>query len=335
MAQITFVDKPSATPIGQPSPQSDARARAIATLTGNIPQGSQGINQNSISVEETGALKQSTAPVEQPDTTEATPPTTKEEPLSTQHAILARKEKALRAKVIAQEQSLKAREAALAAREAEINAKANQDLSNYIPKDKLKQNAYSVLSELGVSPDTYAQQALMAQSPESQYIQQMRTELEAELQKVREEQANTRKAYEEQQAQSYQQALNQIRTEARQLVNSDPSYETIKATGTVNDVVDLIERTFKKNGNLLTVEQAAQAVEDHLIEEAIKMTRIKKIQDRLKPTTPVAAQQPAKAQTPQPQASNQMKTLTNAVGSTRPLTAKERALLAFRGELNK
>ena len=320
MPIITPVESPSAN--SAPSSATDARARAIAALQGNVPVQ----NPSSISPEESGAIRRSanSDTVEQPS--EVTEPESKEAPLSPQYAALARKEKAIRAKAIAQEQSFKAREAALIAREAELTSKSNPSLDNYISKDKLKENAFGVLSELGLTYDQLTEQAIAQQSPEWQMFSQMRQEMQEELRKVREEQAESRKSFEQQQAQAYQQALSQIRNETKNLVNSDPSYEAIKATGSVNDVVELIERTFNEEGRLLTVEEAASAVEEYLTEEATKLSRLGKIQKRLE-----QAKQPSTKT--QPSAANQMKTLTNSVGAQKPLSARERALLAFKNEL--
>lgn len=304
---------------------------------GTTPQ----VNQNNISPEERGAItsqvpenKETHSSVEGQDTqSEATPPTvpSKEVPLSTQYAALARKEKALRSAQIAQETQFKQREAALQAREQELTNKPSFDPTKYISIDDLKQDAYGNLTRIGVAYDDISQQAIAAQSPEAQAFQRYRVQMEGELQKVRDEQAKIRQSSEQQQAQAYQQAVNQIRNEANQLVTADPTYETIKATNSVSDVVELIERTFKEEGTLLTVEQAAQAVEDYLVDEALKLAGIKKIQAKLRPAAPNTA---AQATTNPVQSAPQMKTLTNAVGSTRPLTAKERALLAFKGELH-
>lgn len=336
MPTITVVDRAAPTQTGQSAPGSDAKQRAIQALmgsTGNTQQ-TPVVNPSQVSVEERGATKteNTTAITEDTTSEQEAPQAAKEEPISSQYAILARKEKALRANAAKQEQTFKAREAALAAREAELTSKGTFDSSKYVSIDDLKRDAYRVLTNNGVTYDDISQQALASQSPEAQYYQRLREEMNQELQKVRDEQAQTRTAHQQQEAQAYQNALNQIRSEARQLVTSDPAFETIKETGSVNDVVDLIERTFKEDGTLMTVEQAAQAVEDYLVEEALKISKIKKIQNRLGVQ---AAKPAAKTQAPNPQEANNLKTLTNSVGNTRPLTAKERALLAFKGELAK
>lgn len=345
MPTITVIDKPSPQTI-QTSNSSSSRDKAIATLLGNSSnptgnaQATSVSDPSNVAVEDLQTRQNDTVvdptqtSTEEVTQTAATTTETEEEaptPLSTQYAILARKEKALRAKAIATEQSLKAREAALTAREAEIQSKSNQDLSNYISKDKLRQNAFGTLTELGLTYDDISQQALAAQSPDAQAIRQIREEVAEELKTLREEQAKTRQTFEQQQAESYKQAVNQIRIETRQLVNADPSYETVKAANAINDVVELIERTFKEDGTLLTVEQAAQAVEEHLVEEAFKFSQLGKIQERLKKASATTQTVP-KAQSQATQ-QVQIKTLTNAVGSTRPLSARERALLAFKGEL--
>jgi antitoxin component of RelBE/YafQ-DinJ toxin-antitoxin module len=321
MPTITPVEAPIASNTQSTPSASDARARAIAALQGTVPVQ----NPSSISPEESGAIRQTGTSDTVERSSEVTEPESKEAPLSPQYAALARKEKAIRAKAIAQEQAFKAREAALAAKEAELTSKSNPSLDNYISKDKLKENALSVLSELGLTYDQLTEQAIAQQSPEWQMFAQMRQEMQEELRKVREEQAESRKTFEQQQAQAYQQALNQIRNETKNLVNSDPSYEAVKATGSVNDVVELIERTFNEEGRLLTVEEAATAVEEYLIEEATKLSRLGKIQKRL--------QTPQQVSKPQQSAANQMKTLTNGVGAQKPLSARERALLAFKGDL--
>jgi len=116
-------------------------------------------------------------------------------------------------------------------------------------------------------------------------------------------------------------------------VLSDPnSYEAIRKTNSIKDVVDLIEETFKEDGTILSVEEACREVEDHLVEKLSSYSsQISKIQQRMKANARPSQQQ--QANTTQQRAPKP--TLTNSVSSSKKLSAKERAVLAFRGELNK
>lgn len=347
MPQIIPVENPTPSTIqAKTNAGPSARDRAIAALSGNAPD----VNASKVSPEEMGAIKRpdnnSDAKDDQKtdakadgekeskasDEKEVTDSSSEEgeKPLSTQYAALARKEKALRAKAMTQEQAFKAREAALAAREAEINSKLQQSQADYISKEELRKNTLGVLEQLGVTYDQLVEEAVARQSPEAQYVKQLREELKSELKAIKEEQESTKKSFEEQQTQAYRDAVNQIRNETKALVASDDSFETIRATNSVDDVVELIERTFQEDGVLMSIEQAAQAVEDYLVEEATKLANLKKLKSKFGISEPAKSEQkPAQSQ------SGEMKTLTNAMTTTRQLNAKERAILAFKGELNK
>lgn len=246
------------------------------------------------------------------ETKEVTAP--EEEQLSSKYAQYARKEKALRSKV----QELKAREEALKAKEAEY-------ASNYVPKtmlqERFKKDALGLANEYGVSYDEIAAQALTQPDQNIQKLLQKIEELESKQnQTVSRQEDNQKKAYE--------QAVNQIRSDAKLLVESSADFETIQSTGNVDAVVELIKETFEKEGTLLSVEDAAKEVENYLLEEALKMAQLKKVQERLKPQVPVEA-----VKSPQVEKS-QVRTLTNAQASTsKPMSPRERALLAFKGQL--
>lgn len=257
----------------------------------------------------------------------AEPKAASEEPLSSHYATLARKERALRAKSQQQELSMRAREAKLAEQEAAIKAKEAEYSSNYIPKEKLTTDTLNALLDAGLTYDQITEAMLAQQSQPDFTKSRAYIEMQNELKAVKQAQEDAKKTYNDQQTAAYQQAVNQIKTEAKKLVYTDPNFETIKTTNSVSDVVELIEETFKQDGVLLSVEEAAQLVEDHLVEEAMKITRIKKIQQRMQTSSP-SAQKTTDAPKQQ-----QLKTLTNQVSSTRQLSAKERALLAFKGEL--
>jgi hypothetical protein len=312
-----------------PNTPQDARSRAIAMLQGSTPQPQAG--EAPVAPAEVLQAQAEANVSGQSDTdvteVESSPAEAKrpEKALSPQYAALARKEKAIRNQV----QELRSREAAFQAREAAVAAKEAEAAKALELASRLEKDPLGVLAEKGYTYDKLTQAALSLPSEQDHMVNSLKAEIDA----LRQEMGKTKQSYEEQQTAQYKQAVNQIRQDTVQLVKGNPDFEAISATGSVNDVVELIESTFKKDGILLSVEEAAREVEEYLSEEAFKLTRLQKIQKRLAPK-PSPAPAPQQA-TPKTQSQPQMKTLTNSVGSSRPLTAKERAILAFKGELHK
>lgn len=260
------------------------------------------------------------------------PEAPKENPLSAQYAQLARKEKAMRLEA----QKLRSERDAFKAEQEALKPapKPALDESKYISREKLRENALAILAEEGISYDSLTQQALNAPSAEQVEFQQTIRELRNEIKGLKEEQGKFKQSNEEREANGYKQAIAQIRNDVNSLVKQGDTYEMIRAARASNDVVELIERTFKEGmdderpkGTLLSVEEAAQIVEDHLTEETYKLSKSKKIQARFKPAevTPAAPAKTADASTPK---QSQVKTLTNSISTSRQYTPKERALLA-------
>lgn len=358
---------PTITPLTGPAPVTpstssaggDARSRAIAKLTApaapevNQAQASPVQNPTSVTPEEmtgnthapeakgqtdtTETLADAVEATKAPETADKVDPPA--DPLSKQFATLARKERQLQAKAREQELATRQREDALSAREAAIKAKEAEYSNGYIRKDAFKADPFSALQDAGVSYDELTEMALTnpQDNKVTQALSKMQAEYKAEIQALRDEQTKTQKSAQDAQANAYKQAVEQIRNEVKQLTSSDPEFETIHAAGATDDVVDLIEQTFKEDGVLMTVAEAAKAVEDYLVDEAVKIAKLKKIQSRLQPkqeSSPAGAA-PKQAVEANSHKQPQMKTLTNSLGTNRPLSAKERAVLAFKGELNK
>lgn len=315
------------------STQQSPRDRAISAF--NAAQGSAQVQATPAEVLVAQAAANTS---KQPDTSESAAEATStpaaatpaEEPLSNQYAILARKEKQLRAKAQAQDQAIKAREAQIAAKEAELQAKATEYETGYVSRARLKSEALAVLAEEGVPYDELTNQILNTPKTDPVIMAQIQR-LEAKLEQAQKAQEEANKANQAAQTQQYQEALKQIERDTTRLVDSDPNFEAIKATGRVKDVVSLIEKTFQADKILLTVEEAAQLVEDELVERYEKIAKLGKIQKRLHPA-PAQAAAPAK-QSQETQKNTTVKTLTNSVGTSRQLSARERAVLAFKGEL--
>lgn len=303
------------------------------------------VNANNISAEELSAVHQS-APQEEVSEQQTAPETQErvteekvtqeeatkvEEPSSSQMAIIARKERALRAQKQQQDQAFKARETALQAREAAVEAKAQEYNSGYIPKASLKQAALEALSSDPQFYEEMTQQVINNQTPLDPRVSSFINKQEEQIKNLTAKLEAQEKGQVEQQTQAYQSAVAQIKADVTALVNSDENFETVKATRSVNDVVELIEKTYQEEKRLLSVEEAAQMVEDYLIDEGVKLANIGKIKKRLSTAPAVPAK--VQTQTPNTKQPQTMKTLTNATASTRQLGAKERAILAFKGEL--
>ena len=154
--------------------------------------------------------------------------------------------------------------------------------------------------------------------------------LEAKIEQLENEAKLSKTSQVEQQQQAYQAAIKQIGRDAQDLVNSDPEFETIKALGQTKEVVKLIERTYAKDGIVLSVEEAAKEVEAELVERSLKAAELRKVKERQAALNRSKNNAETKPQGTQQQ---QMKTLTNANSSTRPLTARERAIAAMEGRL--
>lgn len=308
--------------------------------------GAPPVNQNAISAED--VVKEPVEETqEQPIAAEATPTetvvetTTETKPeqdpaLSRQFAQLARQERALRAQKQQWQTEVKAKEAALAAERATLTQSTQKpDLSNYVSLDDVKRNAWGILAKAGVSYDDITQQAMNQQAVNPQ-VQAHIDALEAKIAKLQETTDNGAKSYAEQQQNNYQAAVRQIEMDVVTLVKSDPiAYEAIAKTGkgSIKEVVKLIEETFSKDGILLSAEEAAEEVENYLVEQSVKtVSQIDKIKKRMAQTNASSKPTDVKTQSPQKQP-QPMKTLTNANSSTRQLSARERALLAFKGEL--
>lgn len=331
---MSFSTTPKAAPTINTPPQSSARDRAIAML--NQAQAAPIANPSQVAVEELGAIAQGDKTVSEPPSevepkaAAAEAPKTEQPPLSAQYAQLARKEKALRA----QAQAVKAQAEAFKTQQAELErsfeAKLAEAQKNW--QKRLSENPLEVMSEANLSYDQVTNLMLNQPKPEQMEYQRQIKALEAKLQAIEDATKQTNTRFEENQTNAYKQAVNQIKVDVTSMVSTGDDFELIRETNSIGDVVELIERTFKEEGFIMTNEEAARAVEEHLVEEAMKIAKLKKLQQKLAPPTP--KEEPKQLEAKQKQ-SQPLKTLTNAVGSSRPLTSKERAILAFKGELPK
>lgn len=343
--KVTTVASPQA--VQQPQ-ATDKRSAAIAAFEASAkgqqapPQAQEHpvANPNKISPEETSVVLAPKGP-ESLDKTAITEDTQDKVPekdpeVVKQFAEIARQERILRAKAQKQQQELADARAALDAEKAALATKAKEYEDAYVPKSRLKLDPLGVLEAEGLSYDELTQRVIN-QQPKNPVVEAELQALRNELKALRTGIDESKQSAAQQQAEAYQQAVAQLKTDATKLVASNPEeYEAIAKSGAVQDVVDLIEEVYRKDKIVMSVEEAAKEVENYLIEEGFSFTRINKIQKRL--AEEAARTAPPKPVTPEvtnakPEETQTAKTLTNNMSSTRKLSARERAIAAMEGRL--
>lgn len=258
------------------------------------------------------------APEAAPEMTQETPaqPSGATDP---QQEVWARKERAIRK----QQQELQAERKRWESEQASLKQKYESD---YIPKEALKSDPINTLLDMGLSYEQLTELVLTGHNSQDPAVRALRNEIKA----LKDGQLEAQKKQEEAVKQQYDQAITQIKGEIKQLTDNNPSFETIKQTGMHDAVLELITQTFEAEGYLMDVEEAAKQVEDYLLDEAVKLATLGKVQSRLKPQTPPEAPSPQKPQEPG------LKTLTHKATTAQAtkLTEKERrerAIAAFYG----
>ncbi len=243
-----------------------------------------------------------------PDTEEPTEPADEAtKPLSPQFAALAKQRRALQVK----ERELLDREKALT---AQVPAQGTSvDLA------RLKSEPLSVLLEAGVTYEQLTEAILANQNGDSSQIRN----LEAKIAAL---ESGFDKKLTDRDSQQEQQVLAEMQREATSLVAEGDTFEMVRETRSVPDVMKLIERTYRDTGEVLDVREALQLVEDELLEESLKLARFQKVQSKLAPPAPPP---------PPPNQHRQMRTLTNRDTASVPMSAKARALAAFNGTLKR
>lgn len=316
---------------GSPSQEGtvlDPQAAHLATQSTPSTQTGSPSSQElpqSLQSEASSAVSSSQSPAPQDNDLEA-------KRIASHYANLARKEKMLRMR----EQRLRAMQSP--SPQASLSQQTPAfDASKYVAIDDLKKNTFGILNNIGLTYEELTQKALDAPSAEDL---QQRREIEALRAKVatlEQGQEQVRKTFDENQTQARRQAEMQIHQDVKRMVSQDPSFEVINAQRAAGEVTRLITTVYDKGmgpnyprGTILDISDAASMVEQELTERALRVAKLQKIQSQLNSNT--AAKKPQTQQQQTQPAS--LRTLTNSVGSsTRKLSARERAMLAFRGEV--
>lgn len=225
------------------------------------------------------------------------------QPLSPQFAALAKQRRALQVK-----------EREIADREKALGAAAPVQ-GDVVTKAQLKSDPLSTLLDAGVTYDQLTAAILASQDGTGPEIQALKDEIKALKDGVETK-------FKDKEAQAEQQVLAEMRKEATLLIAEGDAFEMVRETKSIDDVISLIERTYRKTGEVLDVQEALQLIEDELLQDVLKVARINKVQSQIAPSAP-----------PPPQQRPGMRTLTNRDTASVPMSAKQRALAAFHGTL--
>lgn len=321
----------------------DARARAIAAASGQEVKPKEAVVNGQIDKPSIQTIKMKTqqstnrhelleepfeAVTDESPTNDATEPVeTVEEtkPLSPQFAALAKAKRALQVK----ERELALREDALK------NQTGQPKTDEFISKAELQANPLKIF-ESGLSYDQLTEAILNSQSGVNPEINTLKAELKSLKEDISKQLSDRDQLAE-------QQVLAEMKRETLAITSEGEKYEAIREAKAEQKVVDLIHKVFKEGwtekgyepGFVMDLDDAAELIENQLIEDAMPYAKLKKVQSRL---IPQVVEQAAQIPAPQQQKPNTkiMRTLTNRDNASAQNTdRRSRAIAAMLGTLNK
>ncbi len=186
---------------------------------------------------------------------------------------------------------------------------------------KLKTNALSTLQELGVTYDQLTNEILASQGGIAPEIQALKAEIKALKEGVD-------KTLSDKDIAAEQAVLKEMRRNVDHLASQGEEFELIRAKRAEPDVIELIHRTWKQNGEILDEAEAMKLIEEELLNESLVLAKLKKVQGKLTPTEPLKLQEEMPVKTG-------MKTLTNRDSAKPLMDRRQRAIAAALGQLKR
>lgn len=214
-----------------------------------------------------------------------------------------------------QASALARREAQFRKQQAEFEAQKKafeEKQKDYVPLSELQQNKGSaLLKRLGRTYEDLTSELLNEQQgadPTNQALQELS------------EKVNTlESSISDSQKKQIDGVIKQYESEISKLVDSNPEFETIKARKAEGFVLQHILDTFNdpEDGEILTVDQAAREIEELLLDDAIQVAQLKKVQAKLAPKAPEEPQhQEKKLPPPAPPREPKVQSISNDLVAT-------------------
>ena len=332
---------PSTTPNTGQSASPDRIARAKAALTGQpIPEPvvqeahqettSEKIKRIRMNTNATPAGRDWNAPQAEPEPVaqeahipaEGEPASAaSEEPktLSPQFAALAKQRRALDVR----EKSIQAREEALKA-----GSQSTTDAKTFI--ERLNADPLGLLAEHGVDYNRLTQEVLKYAEGGGPALTKVETELRKEIKGLKEALDNQTKTQAEQWTQAQENALDEMQDQADQIIAESEDYQLIREAKANQDVKKLIKRIYDDEGKTLSVKAALDLLENDLLEEGLRYSKFKKVQERANPAP--APQAAPLAQSQDGVRRQTMRTLTNRDTVSTPMSRRDRMMAAALGK---
>lgn len=238
---------------------------------------------------------------------------------------LLRREKAIRA----EKRKLEEERASFMKEMESLKNKPAQPQTNW--KDLYKNDPYGLLRELGVSQDEFTQ-LMLTQDPNNYAL----TELKKELMASRQELDAIKKQLEESPIKAKEQALEQIKRDAKRIVQSNPeAYELISLNGDspYETVKQIIDAEYNDSGDVLDVEEVLDAIEEMYLEQSLALTSSKKVKAKLTPSQEAANAETGQSPVQGTQSPKATSLSHSTVAGSKPMSARERAILAFNKKL--
>lgn len=262
------------------------------------------------------------APVEAPKAPEITAETSPQD--SVRIAALLRREKLL------QKRSRELQERERLLKEQETSYSPWKEASELAKTNKLK-----AIEKLGIGYQDLTQQVLndgnlppdvLAAQKAEEIVSRRLAEIEVRQKEAQAEATRTQ----------YANAMKHIDAEAKSMADASDKFPLVKELEAFHDITEHIEKTFHETGKILSVEEAAQIVEQGLFADLEKLFKIEKIRSKFVPQ-PITEEPKIESATIQPV--QKISTLTHKTTvnppALKPMSIndrRERAIRAFRGE---
>jgi len=262
---------------------SDTQTTSVTDATGAPVEAAQEINVGEALAAVVDAAAAPTEPevAPEPEKKPEVPP--QDDKFAAKFAALSRKEKQLRAKEVALENRLKEMEAKFASKQSEN--------SKYIDPERLKREPLKVMEETGLTFKQLAEMVMNDGKATTEHILSEQEERIAAKIKALEDKLAEKEAKEAKERHEAQ--LSAFKSELENFVATTEDYELIRAEEATELVYEVIEAHYNKtadeqgmNGIILSNKEAADAVENYLLENAKKLTQVKKLQPAAAPAKP-------------------------------------------------